>query len=80
MLIYTLILFPLSLAPYAVHIAGPSYLLGASILSGTFIYHAIRVLFDTTHASARRMFKFSIFYLTLLLLLLLAEHLGEVRL
>ncbi len=65
MLIYTLLLFPLSLAPYFVGIAGPTYLIGASILSGLFIVCALRVMFDKTHKSARQMFGYSIMYLTL---------------
>ncbi len=75
MLIYTLILFPLSLAPTFVHIAGPVYLAGAAILSGLFIVCAVRVLFDTTFKSARQMFGYSILYLTLLFSLLIIENL-----
>jgi len=75
MLIYTLILFPLSLVPYFIHMAGPIYLAGAAILSGFFVFYALRVLFDNGFKSARQMFGYSIIYLTLLLSLLLVEHL-----
>jgi protoheme IX farnesyltransferase len=75
MLIYTLILFPLSLAPGFVGVAGPVYLTGAIVLSSLFIACAISVLFDKTHRSARQMFAYSIAYLTLLLSLLLIGHL-----
>ena len=78
MLIYTLILFPLSLAPVLAGIAGSAYLIGAVILSAFFIICAVRVLFDKTHKSARLMFGYSILYLTLLFSLLLAEHLLKV--
>jgi len=74
MLIYTLILFPLSLAPYFADIGGPVYLIGASLLSGFFIFCAVRVLRDPTHQVAKQMFGYSILYLFLLLGLLLAEH------
>ena len=74
MLVYTLILFPLSLAPYFTGIAGPVYLTGAALLSALFIICAMRVLFDKTHKSARQMFGYSIVYLTLLLSLLLVDH------
>ena len=74
MLIYTLILFPLSLAPAYTGIAGPLYLAGAALLSSLFIVCAVRVLFDKTHRAARQMFGFSLIYLTLLFCLLLAEH------
>jgi protoheme IX farnesyltransferase len=73
MLIYTLILFPLSLAPYFVGLGGVMYLIGAVILSGIFIACAIRVLLDTSHKSARQMFGYSLIYLTLLLSLLLVD-------
>jgi protoheme IX farnesyltransferase len=74
MLIYTLILFPLSLAPAFVGGGGLVYLAGAALLSGFFILCALRVLIDDSHRSARQMFGYSILYLFLLLGLLLAEH------
>jgi len=74
MLLYTLILFPLSLTPAFVGIAGPFYLIGAAILSAIFILCALRVVFDKTHKAARQMFGYSILYLTLLFVLLLVEH------
>ena len=73
MLIYTLIVFPLSLMPAVIGTAGPIYLTGATILSGLFVICAIRVLLDKTHRTARQMFGFSILYLTLILCLLLAD-------
>jgi len=74
MLVYTLILFPLSLAPAFTGIGGRIYLSGAALLSGLFILCAIRVLRDKTHKSARQMFTYSLFYLTTLLCLLLLEQ------
>jgi len=73
MLIYTLLLFPVSLAPAFVGIAGPLYLGGVTVLSGLFVVAALRVLADDTHRSARQMFGYSIFYLTLLFCLLLVD-------
>ncbi len=74
MLIYTLLLFPLSLAPAFLGIAGPVYLAGAALLSGLFIACAISVLFDKSFTSARRMFGYSIFYLFALFALMLVER------
>ncbi len=74
MLVYTLILFPLSLLPAFTGIGGQVYLVGAVILSSLFIVCAIRVLLDKTHKAARQMFGYSLIYLTLLLSLLLVEH------
>jgi protoheme IX farnesyltransferase len=73
MLIYTLLLFPVSLAPVWFGLGGMVYLIGTAILSSLFILSALRVLRDTTHTSARQMFGYSLFYLTALLSLLLVE-------
>ncbi|HVI51308.1 MAG TPA: heme o synthase [Candidatus Sulfotelmatobacter sp.] len=73
MLVYTLLLFPLSLSPAFAGIAGPVYLCGMLILSSLFVVCAVRVLFDRTYRSARQMFGYSILYLTLLFSLLLVE-------
>jgi protoheme IX farnesyltransferase len=74
MLVYTLILSPLSLAPAFTGIGGAIYLAGAITLSSGFVICAIRVLLDKTHRAARQMFIYSLFYLTALLCLLLVEH------
>ena len=73
MLVYTLILVPLSLAPAFVGIAGPLYLGGVALLGGLFVACAVRVLLDRTHRAARQMFGFSIVYLTVLFTLLLVQ-------
>ena len=73
MLIYTLILFPISLTPSLMGFAGMVYGTGAALLSSLFIVCAVRVLRDSTHRTARQMFGFSIAYLTLILCLLLAD-------
>jgi protoheme IX farnesyltransferase len=76
MLVYTLILFPLSLMPYFVGIGGLVYLASAALLSGFFIICAVRTLRDKTHKAAKQMFGYSILYLFLLLSVLLVEHLA----
>jgi protoheme IX farnesyltransferase len=77
MLIYTLILLPLSAAPYFCGLGGPFYLAGALGLSGLFVICAIRVMLDPTHKAAKQMFAYSIIYLTLLLSLILIEQLVQ---
>jgi len=74
MLIYTFLLFPLALAPWALGMAGHLYGLAAAVLGGFFILAAIRVWFDETDRSAKRMFAFSILYLFLLLALLIVDR------
>lgn len=73
MLIYTLILLPLSLAPFFTGLAGMIYAAGASILSGLFVIAAIAVLRDQTHRSAKRMFGYSILYLFAIFALLMVD-------
>jgi len=73
MLIYTLILFPFTLAPSFIGVTGSVYLITASLLSGFFIFTAIRTLLDQTDCSARRMFGYSVFYLFALFLALMID-------
>ena len=74
MLVYTLLLFPVGLAPWALGTAGNLYGLTAGVLGGLFILAAVRVLKDESDRSARRMFAFSILYLFLLLALLIVDR------
>ncbi len=71
MLIYTLIMLPLSLVPYWLGIAGFAYGLTAFTLSLFFIYTCARVMFDKTDKSAKLMFGYSVFYLFALFLALI---------
>jgi protoheme IX farnesyltransferase len=73
-LLYTLILFACSLLPFAYGMSGWLYLLAALLLSGTFTAFAVRLFFDYSDALARRTFRFSILYLSLLFAALLADH------
>ena len=63
MLIYTVLLLPLAVAPYFLGMTGQLYLMASAVLGGLFLMSAIAVWFDNTDKSARRMFAFSIFYL-----------------
>ena len=74
MLIYTLLLFPLALAPWALGIAGYVYGAAAAVLGGLFILAAVAVCRDAGDRSAKRMFGFSILYLFLLFALLIVDR------
>ncbi len=63
MLFYSLLLVPLSVAPYTLHIAGLGYGIFAFALSVFFLFTNFRVLVDKTDKSARLMFGYSVFYL-----------------
>ncbi|MDZ4736580.1 MAG: heme o synthase [Rhodospirillaceae bacterium] len=66
MLLYTLALLPVALAPWYLGMTGPLYGIAALVLGLLFVAAAISVWFDESERSARRMFGFSILYLFLL--------------
>ncbi len=72
-LCYTLLLFPLALAPALLGIAGVVYGVGAAVLGVLFVVSALRVQNDPTHREARRMFSFSIVYLFAIFALLIVD-------
>ena len=76
MLLYTVVLWPATLAPWALGVAGPLYGITAGGLSLLFTGSAVRVWHDATDRSARQMFAFSLLYLLLIFLALLADHIG----
>ncbi len=73
-LIYTMLLVPLTLAPVGLGMAGAVYGIVAAVLGGAFLWLALRVRRARDDASARRLFGFSIFYLFALFAALIAEH------
>jgi protoheme IX farnesyltransferase len=76
MLLYTLVLWPVTLAPWLLGIGGLLYGVGALLLSALFTGSALLVWRDTTDRSARRMFALSLLYLLLIFSLLLVDHTG----
>ncbi|MEM7618097.1 MAG: heme o synthase [Pseudomonadota bacterium] len=75
MLIYTIILFPIAISPYFLGLSGMTYLIAAALLSGFFIFTAVKTLTDKTHKSAKLMFGYSVFYLFALFLALIIDKL-----
>jgi protoheme IX farnesyltransferase len=78
MLLYTLLLLPVALAPWALGIAGLVYGACAALLGLAFVGLALRVLREdgagTGHRAAKQMFGFSILYLFLLFALLMVDR------
>src|SRR5580658_1625313 len=74
MILYTLALWPLALAPHFLGLAGPIYLGAAVLLSAAFTAMAFAVGRAKTDRMAKRMFAFSIVYLFLLFALLIADR------
>ncbi len=73
-LLYTLLLFTVSLMPAVIQMSGLIYLSGAVALGIGFIYYAWRLYIDESDALAMKTFGYSIFYLSLLFAFLLADH------
>ncbi len=73
-LLYTVILFLVSLLPFVFYMSGVMYLFGAVVLGGIFLYLAIRMQFDHSNTLAMRTFSYSIVYLMALFGFLLADH------
>jgi protoheme IX farnesyltransferase len=78
MLLYTLILWPITLAPWPLGLAGRLYGIFAVLLSAVFTGLAVSVCRDDTDHSARRMFAFSLLYLFLIFSVLLVDDAGGV--
>ena len=73
-LLYTVLLFLVSLLPFVVGMSGWIYVLGAAILGARFIYWAIVLWRCDSPQVAMHTFRFSIVYLLMLFVLLLADH------
>ena len=73
-LLYTLILFAVSLLPYAVRMSGVLYFVAALTLGAVFLGYALRIYLAYSDALARRTFRYSIAYLALLFAALLVDH------
>ncbi|WP_257295062.1 heme o synthase [Endozoicomonas sp. YOMI1] len=73
-LLYTIIMFVVTLLPFLTGMSGVIYLLGATILGVRFLYWSIVLLRDSRPHAAIKTFKFSITYLMLLFVVLLVDH------
>ena len=78
-LIYVVLLCAASAAPYAIGMSGPGYLAAAAILGAIFLGHSIALCRRYSDALARRTFRWSIVYLTLLFAALLVDHFAQLR-
>ncbi len=73
-LIYVLLLCGASVTPYLLGMSGVGYLASALVLDAVFLAHSIALLRTYSDDLARRTFRWSIVYLTLLFAALLADH------
>ena len=72
--LYTIILYVVSLLPYVVLMSGEIYLFSALILSSIFLYYSINLYYSSDIEDAMKTFQFSIYYIFLLFLALLIDH------
>jgi protoheme IX farnesyltransferase len=73
-LLYTLILFGVSLLPYAVRMSGVIYLASAVALGAAYLVYAVRIYRSYSDELARSCFRYSIAYLAALFAALLVDH------
>ena len=68
--VYTLMLLPVSLLPVALGMSGRIYLYGAIVLGLLFLYSSLRAAFSMSRQQARRLLLASVLYLPLLFILM----------
>jgi len=73
-LLYTILMFLITLLPYATRMSGPLYLLGAVVLGCGFLYWAIALIRGRNPNAPMETFKYSIIYLMSLFVIMLADH------
>ncbi len=73
-LLYTLILFAVSLLPFATGLSGMLYLIGAVVLGLGFLYWAVVMMLDRNPNAPMEAFKYSIIYLMALFVIMLMDH------
>ncbi len=73
-LLYTLLLFAVTLMPFVTQMSGLIYLAGAIALGIGFIYHATKLCCTEGDQHSMKTFGYSIFYLSALFAFLLLDH------
>ncbi|MDH4150336.1 MAG: heme o synthase [Betaproteobacteria bacterium] len=73
-LLYTIILLACSTLPFVTRMSGLPYLVSALVLGAVFMFYAVKIYTDYSDALARRTFRYSILYLTLIFAALLVDH------
>jgi heme o synthase len=73
-LLYTVVLVAVSLLPYITLMSGLTYLFGAVVLGGWFLFYAIKMQKDHSDRLAMQTFSYSIVYLLALFAFLLVDH------
>ncbi len=77
-LLYSLMLFSVSLLPFVIKMSGLIYLIAAIILGLGFVIFAWKLYVDEKNEYAMKTFSYSILYLSLIFLFLLADHYARI--
>ena len=72
--LYTIIMLAASLLPYVYGMSGLLYMFSALILGLIFLYYTIRLYYQYSDYLAKKTFRYSIWYLSLLFAVLLIDH------
>ena len=72
--VYTVMLLPVSLLPTVLGLSGNLYLYGATILGVLFLYTSVRAAFSKSRQQARRLLLASVLYLPLLFILMVFDR------
>ena len=72
--VYTLMLIPVSLLPWVLGMSGRIYLVGAALLGLLFLYSSLRAAFSMSRQHARRLLLASVLYLPLLFILMVLNR------
>jgi protoheme IX farnesyltransferase len=72
--VYTVLLLPVSLLPAVLGISGRIYLYGAIVLGLLFLYSSVRAAFSKSRQEARRLLLASVIYLPLLFILMVLNR------
>jgi len=73
-LLYTILMFLITLLPFATLLSGWIYLVSAAVLGVIFLYWSIEILREKNPKAPMETFKYSINYLLLLFVAMLADH------
>ena len=77
-LLYSLMLFSVSLLPFVIKMSGLIYLIAAIVLGAVFVIFAWKLYIDEKNEYAMKTFSYSILYLSLIFLFLLADHYARI--
>jgi protoheme IX farnesyltransferase len=73
-LLYTIVMFIITVLPFVTRLSGPIYLAGAVVLGLVFLYWALAMIFHWREDAPIQTFKYSILYLLLLFVVMLVDH------